>query len=400
MRNAKINRIPYSTHYIDNYDIKLVNKVLKSRSITQGNTIKEFEKKICKYTGSKYAVAVTSCTAGMHIACKALGFNSKSTMYTSVISFVSSANVGKYLGGNVDFIDIDEDTVNMCTKNLETKIKIKKPKIVIPVHMGGYPCDMKKINQISKKYDFKIIEDCAHALGAKYDTRGKKIKIGSCKFSDISVFSMHPVKSITTGEGGIITTNNKNTYLKLLRLRSHGINKLDDKPIYKNYAYSNKTFNPWYYEMRELGYHYRITDIQCALGIGQLKKLNLFLKKRREISVNYDKKFKTIKNISAYQKFKRKISSNHLYITKINYKKIKKTRADLMNYLEEMSISSQVHYIPIVMHPYYKRMGFKMKNYPNAQKYYNQCLSIPNFYKLTKSRQNYVINTINKFLNN
>ena len=151
--------------------------------------------------------------------------------------------------------------------------------------------------------------------------------------------------------------------------------------------------------MRELGYHYRITDIQCALGMGQLKKLNLFLKKRREISVDYDKKFKMIKNISAYQNFKRKISSNHLYITKINYKKIKKTRADLMNYLEEMNITSQVHYIPIIMHPYYKRMGFKMKNYPNAQKYYNQCLSIPNFYKLSKSSQNYVVETINKFLN-
>ena len=195
-------------------------------------------KKISKYLGCKYAVAVSSCTAGMHIACKALGFNEKSTLLTSPISFVSSANVARFLGGKVDFVDINPDSINIDTKKLEYKIKKKKPKIVIPVHMGGYPCELREIKKLSKIYNFKIIEDAAHALGSRYDLK-KNAKVGNCKYSDATVFSLHPVKSITTGEGGIVTTNNKETYLKLLRLRSHGINKLNDKPINTKYAYTN-----------------------------------------------------------------------------------------------------------------------------------------------------------------
>ena len=393
-------KLPYSTHYIDDYDVKLVNKVLKSRFITQGKTIERFEKEISKYLGCKFAVAVSSCTAGMHIACKALGFNEKSTLLTSPISFVSSANVARFLGGKVDFVDINPDTINIDTKKLEYKIKKKKPKIVIPVHMGGYPCEMSKLKKLSKIYNFKIVEDAAHALGSKYDLKKKNVKIGSCKYSDVTVFSLHPVKSITTGEGGIITTNNKETYLRLLRLRSHGINKLNDKPINIKYAYTDNKLNPWYYEMRELGYHYRITDIQCALGLGQLKKLNLFLKKRKEIAKIYDKEFKKTQNISSFQGFNRNLSSNHLYIIKIDYKKIKKTRRDLMLYLEKRNIITQVHYIPIVLHPYYKKLGFDIKEFPEAKKYYDQCLSIPNYFKLSKKDQRYTINSIKSFLNN
>jgi perosamine synthetase len=396
----KKKHIPYSTHYIDDKDIAAVTKVLKSRYLTQGQIVLDFENKVANYVGSKYAVAVSSCTAGMHIACKALGFNKKSKLLTSVISFVSSANVAHFLDGKVYFADINLNDLNISLEDLEKKIKKINPQIVIPVHMGGHPCDMVKIKELSKKYKFKIVEDAAHALGSNYLTTRLKDRVGNCRYSDVAVFSLHPVKTITTGEGGIITTNNKDTYVKLLRLRSHGINKANDKFLNKRYAYTKGKLNPWYYEMRELGYHYRITDIQCALGITQLKKINSFVKQRKKSAKRYDKVFSKMENIDTFQGFNRNLSSNHLYITKINYKKINKTRADLMNYLKKKNIISQVHYIPIVMHHFYEKLGHKIKDYPLAKEYYEKCLSIPNHFKLTYKQQNYIISCLKKFLKN
>ncbi len=392
--------IPYGKHFIDNKDINSVIKVLKSLEIAQGPTIKKFEEKISKFVNANYSVAVTSCTAGLHIACKALDFDKNSLLLTSVISFVSSSNVAYFLGGKAKFVDIDNNTISFDLFDLELKIKKYKPKIVVVVHMAGAAFNMKKIKSLSNKYNFFIIEDCAHSLGGYYDfKKNKKNMIGSCKYSDISVFSFHPVKSITTGEGGMITTNKKNIYKKLLRYRSHGINKLDDTFLNKKNAFTNGKINKWYYEMRELGYHYRINDIQCALGISQLKKIDKFLRKRLEIAKIYDLAFANNPYIKLIHADVRDMSANHIYIIKINFKELATNRQEFMSFLEKKKIITQVHYIPIVMHPYYKKQGFKICDYPNAKKYYNECISIPCYYSLSRKEQNKIIFHIKAFIN-
>jgi perosamine synthetase len=395
MSKIKNKAIPYSRHFINNDNLSAVVKVLKSKNLTQGKTVEIFEKKIAKYVGSKYAVAVSSATAGLHIACKTLNFNEKSNLLTSVISFVSSSNIAYFLGGKADFVDIDQDSVSMNIKNLEEKIKKNKPNILIPVHMGGASYNYKELRKLSKKYKFKIIEDAAHSFGGAYD---KLSKIGSCKYSDMTIFSFHPAKTITTGEGGVITTNNKEYYLQLLRLRSHGINKKNDLPIIKKQAYTNTKINQWYYEMRTLGYNYRLTDIQSALGISQMTILNKILKKKQKIFKLYDQVFSNQKKITPLQVDKRNLTSYHLYIVQINFIKIGKSRRELMEILEKNKIFCQVHYIPIVKHPFYQKKGFSMKSYPNAKRYYDGCLTLPCFYSLTKKDQMFVIKVILDYL--
>jgi perosamine synthetase len=393
-----MKKIPYGKHYIDNQDIQSVTNILRSEFITQGTTVSLFEKLVCSITKSKYAVAVSSCTAGLHISMRACGFKKNDILLTSIISFVSSPNSAKFLDGKVQFVDIaNNDSISIDIDDLVRKIKKYKPKVVMPVHMGGASYNSKIIKKLSKKYKFKIIEDAAHSFGGNYD---KKLKIGSCNFSDLTVFSFHPVKTITTGEGGIVTTNNKILYKKLLRLRSHGINKNDDKFLLKKNAYTNGKVNPWYYEMRELGYHYRITDIQCALGISQLKKLKKIVDKRRKVSKFYDKLFKNHEGITSFQISERESSSCHLYILNINFKKFKKTRQELMEYLEKFNIITQVHYIPLILHPFYYKGNNQLRNYPNAKKYYDNCLSIPCFYKITLKDQKFVYSKIINFLEN
>ncbi len=384
----------YSKQFLDNEDIKSVVKCLRSEYLTQGPLIQQFEKKIAKYVNSKYAVAVSSCTAGLHISLKALGFLKGDEIITSVISFVSTANISYFMDGKTKFVDIDHQSLGMNYEQIRKNIT-KKTKAIIPVHMSGSAYNMDKIRKISKKFKIPVIEDCAHAFGAKYSDGSM---IGSCKFSDISVFSFHPVKSMTTGEGGVITTNSKSLYLKLLRLRSHGINKSNDKFINKKNAYTNGKLNRWYYEMRELGYHYRITDIQCALGLSQLKKINKFIKDRKKIAKIYDKSFHNLNYVKLVHSEMRNFSSNHLYILRINFKFLKITREQLFSYLRKKEIICQIHYIPIVMHPFYESKGFNIKDFPNAKKYYDECISIPCFYKLSAIKQEEVINLIKKFI--
>ena len=395
MKNKKLNYIPYGKHYITKNALVHIKKVLNSRNITQGPTIEAFENKIAQYVGSKYAVAVSSATAGLHIACQSLNFKKNSKLLTSTISFVSSSNVAYFLGGKASFVDIDPNTVAMNLLDLESKIKKIKPHVVIPVHMGGASYNHKEIKKLSNKYNFKIVEDAAHSFGGKYDEFNK---IGCCKYSDLTVFSFHPVKTITTGEGGVITTNDKKLYMQLLRLRSHGINKKNDLPIIKKQAYSNSKLNQWYYEMRTLGYNYRMTDLQASLGISQLILLNKILKKKKLIFKIYDKVFSKVKNITPLQVDKRSFTSFHLYIISINFKKLKKSRQKLMEILERNKIYCQVHYIPIVMHPFYKKKGFLIKNFPSSKNYYESCLSIPCYYSLKKSEQNFVIKIILDFI--
>lgn len=389
-------RIPYGKHYIDHKDIKGVVEVLKSDSITQGPKIAEFEKKIAKYVNSKYAVAVASCTAGLHLSLLATGIKDNKKVITSPITFVATANSIKFCRNEIILEDVENKTYNLSLENLFKKIKNKKYRYdaIIPIHFAGNAFDTKKLRKAIGKNKV-IIEDAAHALGAKYDDG---TMVGSCRYADTTVFSLHPVKTIACGEGGVITTNDENIYRKLLRLRSHGINKLDDKFINKKNAYTRGIINPWYYEMQELGYHYRITEIQASLGITQLKKINKFLKKRKQLSENYLKLINNnnINFLAMYPELNSN-SSHHLFVINVDFKKLRKTRAEVMNELKKMGIITQVHYIPIPMHPFYSRT-FSMKNFPNSKKYYENCLSIPLFYTLTNREQKYVFDCLSKVI--
>lgn len=394
----KNKTFPYGKHYLDQNDINSVIKVLKSPSLTQGPKIYETEKYIANYVGSKYAVLVSSCTAGLHISCKALGLNVKHKSILSPITFVSTANASMYCDTKVIFSDIDEETINLSPSKLEKIISKKNNiKCIMPVHFGGLPCDMKKINFIAKKKNnIKIIEDAAHAMGATYPT-GEKV--GSCKYSDLTVFSFHPVKIIAGGEGGIVTTNSKKLYLKLLEYRSHGINKSNEEPfLNKKEGYTNKKKNIWFYEMKNLGFHYRQTDIHSALILSQMKKIKKFLKARYDLAKRYDVFFKKHKNIKIVQNKFRKISSNHLYVIKISFNKLKISRNDFMLKLRKFNIISQVHYIPLPYHPYYKKRGYSLVGCKNSKNYYEECLSIPIYYGLKNEEQNYIMKIISKII--
>ena len=386
--------IPYGKHYIDQDDIKSVIKVLKSDNLTQGPLIKTFENAVAKYVGAKYAVAVASCTAGLHLAAIVSNIKEGKILLTSPITFVSTANSALFCGGKTIFADIDsninispEEVNKICSKNNISAIS--------PVHFGGLPCNMKKLKKIADKYKAFIYEDAAHAFGATFPDGSK---VGSCKYSDMTIFSFHPVKSIAMGEGGIITTNNKKIFQRLLILRNSGIEKERSNFIYKDKSKKKEIDNPWYYEMQELGYHYRITDIQCALGLSQLKKINKFLTKRKNLAKRYDHELKDLQNCKIIHEGLRNNSSNHLYILNINFKKLGMTRGKLMSLLKSKEIGTQVHYIPVPSHPYFKNKNFNKKKLSNSYKYYDGALSIPLHYDLTHKQQSHVIYHIKKLI--
>lgn len=371
--------IPYGRHFIDYKDIKSVVRVLKKKFITQGPQIEKFEKAVCRFTGAKYAVAVNSCTAGLHLAIKAI-CKKNYNIITSPVSFVSTSNSILFNNLKPIFTDIELDGLNLDVNKIVSIIQKKKISAIIPVHLGGVANNSEEIFKIAKKKKIFVIEDAAHSFGGTYKDGSK---IGSCKFSDISVFSFHPVKTITTGEGGVITTNSKEVYEKLIILRNHGIQK--NSVFFKNYknSHTKNNINPWYYEMTDLGYNYRINDFQCALGISQLNKINKILNKRKKISIYYDKKLKKNKLITLFQSKFRKQSANHLYIIGINFKKLKINKYLLVKKLQEKGILTQVHYIPIPMHPYYQKLGYKMTNLENTKAYYHQAISIPIYFELS-----------------
>ena len=392
----KFRFLPYSRQDINNKDIKKVIDVLKSDFITQGPNILEFEKNFAKYVGAKYAVSCASGTAALHLSCLALGINKNSRIATSSITFVASANCGEFLGAKTELTDIDNETYCMSIKSLEELLKKKKIDLVIPVHMCGHSADMQNIFNLKKKYNFKIIEDSCHALGGKY----KNYKVGSCKFSDLSTFSFHPVKPLTTGEGGMITTNNKKIYEKIKIFRTHGITKDENKFKNKLNAFDkNKKANKWYYEMIALGYNYRLTDIQSALGLSQLKRLDNFTKKRNSMAKVYDEGFKKNKYITTPKVNKNIYHAYHLYTLLIDFNKLNKTRNEVMTELLKYNVGSQVLYIPIYKQPYYKKKyKFNISNFINSNNYYSKALSIPLFSNLKKEEQNYIVNIINKIV--
>ena len=391
-------KIPYGKHYIDKSDILSVTNALRNKSITQGPLIEKFENKVCKLVKAKYAVAVSSCSAGLHIAIASLGGNSqnKNQIITSPISFVSTANAIIHNNLKPVFLDINKSTLNLDIDELrKTLDKNKKIKAIMPVHLAGNPLDSKKLYTYAKKKKLYVIEDAAHSFGAKYEDGSI---VGSCKYSDVTVFSFHPVKTITTGEGGIVTTNSKEIYQKLLKLRSHGIEKNYKSWRDRKQGFTKENKNMWYYEMQDLGFNYRITDIQCALGISQLSKLNKIINKRKKIAKLYDNSFKNLENIFIPQFKRREKSSNHLYILNFDFAKLNLSRNQLMKKLLNKNIITQVHYIPIPLHPYFKKRGYKIASIKNALEYYTQALSIPIFYNLNDKKQKYVIDCIKRII--
>lgn len=383
--------IPYGRQHITQADIEAVVAVLRSDFLTQGDKVPAFEQAVAEYCGVDFGIAINSATSALHIACLALGLGHGDWLWTVPNTFVASANCGVYCGANVDFVDIDPVTLNMSVKALEDKLEIAKaknrlPKIVIPVHFSGEPCDMAKIHELSKTYGFHIIEDASHAIGGRYANK----PIGSCEFSDITVFSFHPVKIITTAEGGLATTNDKNLAEKMQLLRSHGITR--DPSLMTHQADGS-----WYYQQIDLGFNYRMTELQGALGLSQMANLDNFVKKRHQLAKRYDELLKDFPIILPVRNNKN-YSGLHLYPIQIKPES-GKTRNQVFDSLREQHIGVNVHYIPVHTQPFYQQMGFKQGDFPHAEAYYAGAISLPLYYDLTDDMQNQVVEALKKSLN-
>ena len=377
--------ISYGKQSINQDDIDAVVNVLKSDFLTQGPKVAEFENNLANYCDVTYAKAVNNGTAALHLAYLAIGLESGDIVWTTPNTFVATANAALYCGALVDFVDIDPKTYNLSIKSLKEKlIQAKKdnklPKLVVPVHFSGQSCEMRDIWELSKEYGFKVIEDACHALGGEYLNK----KVGNCEYSDMAVFSFHPVKMITTGEGGAITTNNKQLNEKVELLRSHGIIKDATK-------LNNQSDGDWYYEQQALGFNYRLTDIQAALGISQLKRLDSFVAKRREIAKRY---LSELQGITLPYQHPDTNSSWHLFVIQV------KNRKAIQQQLKGRGIGSQVHYIPVVSQPYYQDMGYGIEQHPETEAYYQNTLSIPLYYGLSSAEQKLVISSIRDLLKN
>jgi UDP-4-amino-4,6-dideoxy-N-acetyl-beta-L-altrosamine transaminase len=372
--------IPYSHQSIDENDIRAVVKVLRSGWLTQGPAIRDFENALCRYTGARYAVCVANGTAALHLACLAAGIRQGDEVITSAITFAASANCALYCGAIPVFADILPQTINIDPLEIVKKIN-RRTKAVIPVHFAGHPCQMDKISKIAKRNKLIVIEDAAHALGAEY----KGEKIGSCRYSDMAIFSFHPVKSIATGEGGAVLTNNKAYYDRLLMLRTHGITK-------ENLVYAAQ--GGWYYEMQELGFNYRITDIQAALGVSQMKKIDKFISNRREIAAIYDRAFSNNPAFDIPFEKKGVRSAYHLYPIRLKGE-FKNMRKEVFENLRAKGLGVQVHYIPVYLQPYYRKsLYYKPGLCPNAEDYSSCCISIPLYPAMTDSQIKQVIKTL------
>ena len=375
-------KVGYGKQTIEQDDIDAVVNSLRSDFLTTGPEIEEFEKEFCNFVGSKYAVAVSNGTSALHLACLAGGLKDGEELITTPMTFAASANCALYCNAKPVFVYITEQGLIDCDK-IEKTIT-SKTKIIIPVHYAGLPCEMEKIREIAEKYDLIVIEDACHALGAKY----KESNIGKCKYSDMTIFSFHPVKHITTGEGGMITTNSKELYEKLKILRNHGMVRDSNNFIDKNNS------DPWFHEMQFLGYNYRITDFQCALGRAQLKRIREFVKKRREIAEKYNLAFKDNCNIEIIKEEWWQSSSYHLYVIKLKNKEI---RRKLFDFLKENNIFCQVHYIPVYLHPHYQKLDYQKGLCPVAENFYEGIISLPIYPLLTEQEE--VIKKIKEFFN-
>ena len=384
--------IPYGRQEISETDIDAVVEVLCSDFLTQGPMVPRFEDTVAKYCGAKHAVAVNSATSALHIACLALDLGPGDWLWTSPNTFVASANCAVYCGARVDFVDIDPRTYNFRANALEAKLQQAErdgrlPKVVIPVHFAGQPCDMPAIYALSEKYGFKIIEDASHAIGALYNDK----KLGSCTHSSITVFSFHPVKIITTGEGGMATTNDPKLAERLMRLRTHGITS---KPELMQPRPESEI---WNYQQIELGFNYRMTDIQAALGVSQMSRLDAFVERRHEIAVEYDRAFAGLPIITPWQR-PGVCSSYHLYSIRIRESDCGKTQRQVYAALLRKGIGANLHYIPVHRQPFYENQGFKSGDFPEAENFHKEAISIPIYPMLSAESQDYVIYNLSQEL--
>jgi UDP-4-amino-4,6-dideoxy-N-acetyl-beta-L-altrosamine transaminase len=384
--------IPYGRQDISAEDIEAVSNVLASDYLTQGPVVPLFEDAIANYVGANFAVATNSATSALHIACLALGVGEGDLVWTSANTFVASANCAIYCGAKVDFIDIDLRTYNLCIKSLQDKLAVARsvnaiPKVLIAVHFAGQPCDMEAIGSLSREYGFKVIEDASHAIGASYQSH----KVGSCQYSDITVFSFHPVKIITTGEGGMALTNSPDLCRKLQLFRSHGItsdvNQFESRPITEI----------WNYQQVALGYNYRMTDLAAALGLSQLDRIDEFVTARRRIAEKYDESLQEMPLVLPWQS-PFSLSSYHLYPIRLRLDDIKLNQKQVYRLLVDEEIYVNLHYIPVYLQPFYKAKGFTRGYCPNAEKYYSEVLSIPIFSALSSDKQERVINSLKKLI--
>lgn len=383
--------IPYGRQDITQADIDAVVGVLQSDFLTQGPMVPRFEQQVAQHVGASHALAVNSATSALHIACLALGLGPGDRLWTSPVTFVASANCGLYCGAEIDFVDIDPRTYNLCPKALERKLEQAEqegtlPKVVVPVHLCGQPCDMQAIHKLALRYGFKVIEDASHAIGGKYQGEF----IGNGRYSDITVFSFHPVKIITTAEGGMALTNDVELANKMALLRSHGITR--DPQLM-----THEADGPWYYQQIDIGFNYRMTELQAALGISQMDRLDQYIARRHQLAARYNDLLAALP-VSVPWQHADSYSGLHLYVITLQLGKITKTHREVFESLREQGIGVNVHYIPVHTQPYYERMGFKPEDFPLAQDYYRQAISIPMFQTMTDEQQDLVVAAIAKAL--
>ena len=381
--------IPYGRQDITQSDIDAVVSVLQSDFLTQGPMVPKFEQAVSSYCGTTHALAVNSATSALHIACLALGLGAGDWLWTSPITFVASANCGLYCGAQVDFVDIDPRTYNLCPLALELKLIAAEqagrlPKVVVAVHLCGQPCDMQAIHTLAQRYGFKIIEDASHAIGGRY--RGNPI--GNCEHSDITVFSFHPVKIITTAEGGMALTNSAELARKMALFRSHGITR---EPA----QMTHESDGPWCYQQIELGYNYRMTELQAALGVSQMQRLDAYITRRHQLARRYDELLAKLPVTTPWQ-HPDSHSGLHLYPIRLQLEKIQKSHLQVFESLREQGIGVNLHYIPVHTQPYYERMGFKLGNFPEAERYYAEAISLPLFPAMTDSDQDDVVSAVQR----
>lgn len=373
--------IYYGHQHITEDDITAVQAVLASDFLTQGPAVERFERTVADYCGATHAVAVSNATAALHIACQAAGLGEGDVLWTSPVTFVASANCARYCGAEVDFVDIDAATCNMSVTALEEKLRTAKklPKVVVPVHLAGQSCAMQRIWELSREYGFTVIEDASHAIGGTYQDE----RVGSCAYSDMTVFSFHPVKIITTGEGGLVLTNRQELCDELQLYRSHGITR---DPARMTHAADG----PWYYEQIALGHNYRMTDMQAALGTSQMEKLDAFVARRRQLVARYNEKLAGLP-LRTPCCIPEAAPSWHIYIVRLDLDRVKKPKAEIFAEMEERDVMLNLHYIPVHLQPYYRALGFAEGDFPASEQYYREALTLPLYYDLTDAQQDAVI---------
>ena len=384
--------IPYGRQDINQADIDAVVAVLQSDFLTQGPMVPRFEQRVAQHVGASHALAVNSATSALHIACLALGVGPGDWLWSTPITFVASANCGLYCGAQVDFVDIDPRTYNLCPLALERKLieaeqQGRLPKVVVPVHLCGQPCDMQAIHALAQRFGFKVIEDASHAIGGKYQGDF----IGNCRYSDITVFSFHPVKIITTAEGGMALTNDPELASKMALLRSHGITR---DPAQMTHAADG----PWYYQQIELGFNYRMTELQAALGVTQMVRLDQYVARRHQLARRYDDLLSNLPVTTPWQ-HSDGYSGLHLYVIRLQLDKIQKSHLQVFEALRAQEIIVNLHYIPVHTQPYYQKMGFKAGDFPQAESYYAEAISIPMYPTMSDAQQDQVVTVLREACN-